>query len=608
MLAELVRQGKLPPVEERLPDNPPVVEPVKRIGKYGGTWRRLAILPTDSLMLTRLGYEPLVRWDRSGRRVVPGIAESWEVKDGGRTYIFHLRKGMKWSDGHPFTSEDILFWYQDVILNKDLTPVRPLWLSPLKGDFEVLAPDPLTVIFRFENPYGTFPEALAFLGRHVCQPKHYLMQFHINYVDGKELERKARAMGLDLWHQLYLRKADPHDNPDLPTIRPWKIKVGPPATRYIAERNPYYWKVDPEGNQLPYIDRIAFTVVQNGEVLNLKAMSGEVDMQARYIDTSKYTLFMDPDNRRNGKYRVLVDPGDGSVCVYLNQYSKDPELRPILQDRRFRIALSVAINREELIELVYGGPLAVPSRAVSGPDDPFYLPEFGERYIQYDPTLANQLLDEVGLRRGPDGVRRMPSGKPFRQILHCYPSESGTGMDIWQVVADYWREVGLDFVLKTDARTLSVLRVRNGNSDFWAYGTASIHWIVDPVWYVPVQDGAYFAPLYARYFATDGRAGVKPSPEFQRLIDWYLELVTVVGDDARRLRLGQNILRQWSEECYTIGIVREMQLTIVSNRFKNVPEHIIHSYRLLTPGYIGVEQFYIDDEDSDLGPTAVAGR
>jgi len=270
-------------------------------------------------------------------------------------------------------------------------------------------------------------------------------------------------------------------------------------------------------------------------------------------------------------------------------------MRPILQDRRFRIALSAAINREELIELVYGG-LAVPSRAVSGPRDPYFLPRFNERHIQYDPALANRLLDEVGLRRGRDGMRRMPSGKPFRQILHCYPSESGTGPDVWQVVADYWREVGLDFVLKTDARVLSVLRVRNGNSDFWAYGTAGIHWVVDPVWYVPVQEGAYFAPMYSRYFARRGRAGVKPSPEFQRIIDWYLELITVVNDDARKLDLGRRILDQWAEECYTIGIAREMQLTVVSDRFRNMPDHVIHSYRLMTPGYIGVEQFYLEGE------------
>jgi len=606
MLAELVRQGKLPPVEERLPDNPPVVEPVERIGKYGGTWRRLAITRTDSLMISRLGYEPLVRWDRSGRRVVPGIAESWEVKDGGRTYIFHLRKGMKWSDGHPFTSEDILFWYEDEVLNKELTPVKPTWLMPHAGDFEVLAPDELTVIFRFDIPNGLCPEFMAFRGHYIYQPKHYMKQFHIRYADPKVLERQAREAGLDFWHQLYRRKADLHENPDLPTIRPWKIKVGPPATRYIAERNPYYWKVDPEGNQLPYIDRISFTVVQNTEVLNLKAMSGEVDMQARYIDPSKYTLFMDPVNRKMGNYRVLVNDGDGPSCIFINQYSKNPELRPILQDRRFRIALSVAINRPELVELVYGG-LATPSRAVSGPQDPYFLPEFNEKYIEYDPSLANRLLDEVGLRRGPDGMRRLPSGRKFRPALYCFPSHSGAGPDMLQLVVDYWREVGLDFTLNIEAATLSVMRASNGNTDFWAYQTEALHWEVDPLWYVPMSPWSYYAPLYGRYHATGGRSGVKPSPEFQRLIDWYTEMSSVT-DESRRLELGRRILRQWSEECYIIGLVLQKQLTIVSNRFKNCPDHIIHNWQLMTPGYIDVEQFYIDEEASDAHATSVAER
>ena len=607
MLAELVAKGELPPVEKRLSDEPFVLEPVHRVGVYGGTWRRLAIRPSDSLMGSRLGYEPLVRWDRTGRRVVPGLADTWEVRDQGREYAFHLRPGLKWSDGHPFTSEAFTFWYEDIVQDEELTPVPPTWLTPSGGRFSISGPEPGTVVFRFDRPNGIFLETLAYRGHFIYKPGHYLKQFHAKYTAKEQLEKEAKKLGLDLWYQLFAEKSNLHENPDLPTVLPWKITVPPPATRFVAERNPYYWKVDPEGNQLPYIDRITFTLVQNNEILNLKAMTGGVDMQARYIDSSKYTLFM--ENRKKGKYRVVSCPAPGAAVIYLNQYSKNPEVRALLQDRRFRIALSVAIDRDELIEFIFGG-LAEPSNGVSGPFDPYYLPEFAARHVPYDPALANQLLDEAGMARTGGGMRRMPNGKRFRQILHYYPAETGTGPETWQLVVEYWREVGLDFIAKDDARTLSTLQVSNGNSDFWAYAIAGMHWVIDPGWYVPVRDGAYFAPMYGRYVARRGKSGVPPSAEFQRLLDWYAELAGCYGDEERKLDLGRRILSQWVDECYIVGIARKTEIAIVSNRFGNMPDTMIQSWRLMTPGYLGPEQFYIDETpgaDLRAGRTGPAG-
>ena len=604
MLAKRVAAGELPPVEERLPEEPLVVLPVESIGKYGGSWRRVSMGARDLSLSSRLGYEPLVRWDRSGRNVLPGLAASWAIRDGGRTYAFHLRRGLKWSDGHPLTSEDFVFFYEDVLRNKELSPLFPSWLKVHGEPVCVSAPDPHTVVFEFAHPYGIFLEMLCFRGSYVLAPKHYLKQFHPNYVPQQELERKAKERGLGTWFQLFQRKSVYEDNPDLPTWRPFKLEVPAPATRMVAERNPYYWKVDPEGNQLPYIDRIVFTDIQSGEMATIKAMAGEVDFQARRINAANYPLFM--GNRQKGRYRVLRDLETGSAVCYINQHSKDDELRPLLKKRQFRVALSVAINRAELIDLMYTG-MAEPARGVAGPYDPFYLPQYDARYLEYDPDRANALLDELGMTKGRTGLRRLPSGKPFRQILNVFPSESGTGTELWQLVADYWREVGLDFIVKVDAPTLSVLQVRNGNSDFWAYATAGMHWILDPVWYTPWVSSSYFAPLYGRYHATNGKGGVKPPPEIQRLLDWYLELVGTM-DAEKRLELGRRILSQWAEECYTIGICRSELLTIVSNRFKNVPDHVIHSFRVMTPGYIGIEQFYInaalptplrnDDEES----------
>jgi len=518
VLAERVARGELPRVAERLPAKPAVTQPIHEVGRYGGTWRRLAVSSGDFSLTSRLGYEPFVRWDQAGRHVVPGVAERWEVLDGGRTYVFHVRSGMRWSDGHPFTSEDLRFFYEDVIQNEEITPVFPAWLT-LDGEPVVIdTPDAHTVVFRFPQPYGVFLEFVAFQGSMVFYPKHYLRQFHPKYNDLDAILQMAREREFDHWYQLFGQMATPLTNPGLPTLKPFVLKNDPTDLRVIAERNPYYWKVDPEGNQLPYIDQIAFVMVANAEMLNFKAMTGETDFQARRIDSANYPVFM--ENREKGRYRVLRDLQSGSTVIYVNPHSKDPALRGLLQDRRFRIALSVAIDRRELIDLIFSG-LAAPSRGVAGPFDVYYLPEFDEQHLEFDPGRANRLLDELGLRPGPLGLRRLPNGDRFRQTLNVFPAETGSNMEMWQLVADYWREVGLEFVVKTDAPALSALQVTNGNSDFWAYATAGMHWVVDPVWFVPWRRSSYFAPLYGRYRETDGKGGVKPPEEYQRLLDWY---------------------------------------------------------------------------------------
>ncbi len=235
MLAARVAERTLAPVDERLPDEPVVVEPVRSMGKYGGTWRRIAIARFDIGMASRLGYEPLVRWDRTGVRVMPGVASRWEIRDGGRTYVFHLRKGMRWSDGEPFTSADLRFLYEDVLLNRELSPVFPDWLT-IGGEPGVIAgPAPDVVEFRFAQPYGVFLEMLAYRGAGLLKPKHYLKRYHPRYTEPKALQAEIEARGLDHWFQLYWRKSDPDENPDLPTLNPWTIMCRcPPPVRWSS--------------------------------------------------------------------------------------------------------------------------------------------------------------------------------------------------------------------------------------------------------------------------------------------------------------------------------------------------------------------------------------
>lgn len=594
LLANQVRAGKLPPLAQRLPEKPAITTPVEKIGRYGGTWRRLAAKPGDLLLQSRLGYEPLVRWARDGKTVVPGVAESWETKDNAATFVFHLRKGMRWSDGEPFTSEDFVFSYKEIDSDPEINPVQPNWLKSGGELATIEAPDPYTVVYRFKSSYGMFLQNLASNGLQsaLFAPKHYLKQFHYKYVPLEKLKSQARAQGMIMWTDLLGEKGNLEKNPELPTINPYKVVVPFPASRCLAVRNPYYWKVDPEGNQLPYIDEIAYTMVFDNAVLNLKASNGDVDFQMRRIDAMNFTNFMEEGPRRG--YSVRRGASTNPTCVYINQYSRDETLRPILQDRRFRLALSHAINRSELIDMVYTG-LAEPSNASCVPEDPYYLPGLEKQNIEYDPGKANQLLDELGMKRGIDGMRRLPNGKPFHQLLRVFPSEEGSNPEMWELVADYWREVGLQFTVKPEEANLSLEQVRAGNSDFWTYTLGGLHWAVDGMWKAPLQVASYYAPLYGLYFQSSGKAGVKPPPEHQQLLDWYQEL-RATPDENRRLELGRAVLKQWSEQCYVIGICRAPVLAIISDRFKNVPQELNYDYRLRSPGHFGIEQFYLSGE------------
>jgi peptide/nickel transport system substrate-binding protein len=435
-----------------------------------------------------------------------------------------------------------------------------------------------------------------------------MSQFHPDFTDATQLKTDARAKGFVDWTAYFSDMGNLEKNPDCPTINAFICAVAFPEPRCLAVRNPYYWKVDPDGNQLPYIDQISYTTVFDSNVLNMKAMDGEIDFQTRHIDAGYYTLFMESRDKAaasENRYRVHIEQSTGVVAVYVNQHSRDDTLRPLLKDPRLRIALSVAINREELIDMCYSG-LAEPNNGVATPFDPFYVEGLDKQNIQYDPQLANQLLDEMGLMRDePGGLRRLPNGEPFHQILHVYPSEAGDTGDMWLLISEYWREIGLRFVVKHEDGTLSGMQVRNGNSDFWAYASAGMHWELDGLWLVPLSQSSYYAPLYGRYYQSNGRAGVKPPPEHQILVDWYHELKGTPSY-AHRTELAQRILRYWADKCYLIGICRKPEVFIISERFRNVPDRIIQDYTLMAPGYIGIEQFWIDQTD-DL-PTSLSRR
>ncbi|HPC77171.1 MAG TPA: ABC transporter substrate-binding protein, partial [bacterium] len=447
-LTELVKSGKILPVKERLPKEPLVIVPVEEVGRYGGTWRRAAIGIADaSIIETKLTAEGLVRTNPDGSKIVPNLAKRWEISRDGRVYTFYLREGLRWSDGEPFTADDITFWFNDIISNKELTPITPAWLTTAGKPVSVEKVDKYVVRFTFQQPNGVFLWQLSYDGIYnkPFAPAHYLKQFHPSYVSKEELEKKAKEAGFNFWYQLFSNK-NSWQNTEKPTINAWMVSRIT-STQVICERNPYYWKVDTAGNQLPYIDKIVMDIVQDAEILNMRATAGELDMQERHIYLSNYTLFM--ENREKGNYRVLkwTTASGADPMLYVNQTVQDPVLRKIFQDVRFRQALSLAINREEINKLFYFG-LGKPRQASLISQSPYYDPEWEKAYVEYDLERANKLLDEMGLKKGPDGFRLRPDGKTLAITLEFTAFPGATTADVIALIAKYWEKLGIKVAVK----------------------------------------------------------------------------------------------------------------------------------------------------------------
>ncbi len=299
----------------------------------------------------------------------------------------------------------------------------------------------------FKEPYGSILFALIHtsLESSLIQPKHYLKNFHPAYTPEEDLDKQAKKKGFDHWFELFrdanhtTRRMTGQTPPDYPTLGAWQVLSEPAIGHVILQRNPYYWKVDPDGKQLPYIDRIHSEYVGNEEARSLKYMAGEVDFAQNPLESAPVLL----SNRKRGKYsvRMWVENQGTRVTYFFNQTFPDLELRGLFRDRRFRIALSLGINREEINDILYYGK-CIPRQCTVNRACSYYEPEFEKSYAEFDPDRANELLDEIGLKRkGVRGWRHFPSGRQV--ILSPVVIEGGFRPDMTELVADYWSALGI---------------------------------------------------------------------------------------------------------------------------------------------------------------------
>jgi peptide/nickel transport system substrate-binding protein len=587
MLQALVKAGTLPPIEQRLPDDPMVVAPYENIGVYGGQMRVITGQAQQLNETQYMLYTPLLRFAADGKTIVPNLAKRWEMSEDGKVCTITLRRGLKWSDGHPATTEDVKFAWEDVFLNKEITPILPsayrLDGKPMK--LEIINDHTFRMIF--DKPYGSLPYFLtrSMQMESLLQPKHYLKYYLPRYTPKKKLEQMAHAKGFDLWWELFKdinhTQNPPSDKvpPDYPTLGPWQVAETPATGHVILRRNPYFWQVDPKGNQLPYIDEIYSEFVGNPEARNLKFVSGEIDFAGSFARFDNSPLFL--SGRKRGNYRVFFwKENQGTrVAYYFNQTHEDPEKRKIFQDKRFRIALSHAINRAEINDIVYYGQ-CLPRQDTVNRVCSFFKPEFETAHIEYDPAKAQRMLDEIGLKRqGLGRWRKLPSGKTLVIILDAFPVEPY--QKTAALIKEYWQAVGVLLNYRTVQGALGSIRVKGNKHDVVGYPNDCATEVM--VISTPLYGISYWAPLWSRWLTAasdiplEKRPGEPPPQHIEELYSIWSKL-RGTADVQTRIKLGQQLIQSQADNLWGIGTVGEsLGPIIVSNRLHNVAQWMLDS-------------------------------
>ena len=546
----------MPPLAERLPAEPLVVE-APEIGTYGGVWRSALKGNNDQGWVRRsVGYEPLVKFTFDWSGVEPNVATAWEVNEDATVYTFTLREGHKWSDGTPFTAEDIAFYVNDIANNDEYTGPRPAWYQAAT----VTTPDPLTAVFTLDEPNGLFLEQVASVDGVFAThyQKAFCSQFHPKYTPDANAD--AVAEGLTGWGEKmrYTCGAQRGRSADRPALHAWipiddYDGINTPV-RWV--RNPYYFKVDQAGNQLPYIDRLEMTQVEDNNSIVLMGVAGELDFTNRHIDLveNKPVFF---DAQESGGFRlydtVLADMN--TAIIQLNLNHEDDAFRDLFQQKDFRIALSHGIDRQEIIDVLYAG-LGEPWQAAPRPESPFHDATMAKQYTEWDPDRANALLDGLGLtERNSDGVRLLPDGRPLSLQLFV-STDLGPLLSIMELIDLHWAEIGVDLDLRRAERSFVYdLKDRADHMvHVWKGDGGLGDALLDPRYYMPTNLESAWALDWAKAWYLPDTPDLPTPPEaVQRQHDLYARMIASATPAARE-ELFKEILDIAQEEFWVIGV------------------------------------------------------
>lgn len=627
-LAALVKDGKLPPVEERLPEVPLVTVPAESVGKYGGEILTASWWPEAGNVLLYFAVDAPIKWKADLTGYETALVESYEFSPDGHVFTMHLRKGLKWSDGEPYTSADWKFWWEDL----DNAPDQKLYSipaylrnsdgTPITMEF----PDDYTVIWKADRSLGVSANYMAQgsweFAKTIMKPAHYLKQFHPKYTPTAKWEDMEKA---DKWWQ----------TAGYPCLFAWcNTAVSEDGTRYSFTRNPYFWRVDTEGNQLPYINAINVEIVSDEQVRLLNVTQGKYDTAFRVIgNPNDIPLVL--ENAKSGNYKLLDGWMNGAGAwpgYYVNSwyveggknYADDtPEhakkIRDVLRDKRFRQALSMGIDRQRMIDVAWNG-IGEAKQATLSPQSPHFASPEGKKvyeawansYIDFDVEKANALLDEMGMKKGADGFRTLPSGEPF--VLTLDISDWGGSLKVQtDAAAEAEKQWETNLGLSVEVKNLQGqpdLDIRNNNGYFMlrAAHVAELDIWTYPDWLFPIVN-RYYMPLEGKWYAKGQDTcvpdpkipydcGVKPedgSPA-QRLQALYDKGVNEPDAAKRDAIVWEAIQINIDEGPFIIGISGDQQMPIVvKNYMRNIPNYgVVGPWAPATPGNTIASQWWMD--------------
>jgi peptide/nickel transport system substrate-binding protein len=596
-LAELVKAGKLPPVSERLPKNPYVVPHAwVKPGKYGGTMTQVSDASwgmSHFMQESQYGYAPL-RFLKDGLEVGPGLVESWESNPAATQWTLRIREGLKWSDGKPFTTADWMYWWEDIVLNEEHPDGPPEAVRNTNGTpAKITAPDAVTLVINLESPNPILPDYLANgVGwNNWFQPKHYLSQFHNKY------NNKA---GKD-WVKQHDQMREWVQNPACPTMTGWKLKEFKEGQQTVWERNPFYWCVDKEGSQLPFIDTVYMLGVQDPEVRKLQIQGGK----ANYVHGAFIPLTLGDvqglrQTRATHKMDIrLWDSGSGTgSLIFFNYDYHEPKLRALFHDPKFRQALSYAYNREQVRKSIYynSGELTTGTLSPKGvnfninAEGKQIYQQWRDSFAKYDPEKAKSMLDALGVKVGAGGKRTLPDGSPLQLSLDYHADTGREHIQKNELLVRDWQAIGIETKMNPVPPDSFDTAWKAGtlmSKTDWEVGDNTP--LIYPGWVVPVQTD-HWAPLHAQWYILRGtpkekaeenvdpykrqppRVKADPGGPIDRL--WkLLDQDRVEPDAMKRARLEWEIMKiHMTDGPFLMGVVANYpQVVMVHEDMRNVP-------------------------------------
>ncbi len=601
MLAAMVEAGKLPSVEERMPTASDilVVEVQDEIGQYGGTYNDVWQGVDDKWAPGKMTEEPLFRFKQDGSGVEPNVAKGYDVSEDARVYTIYLREGMRWSDGMPFTADDVLFYWEHMLKMETFgKQVYDCYYStdPATGEkalceFEKV--DDYTFRITHMYPNALFLERVAIDNKWLFAPKHYQETILAEFIGEEAAQKKAEELGFNdisgmgKWTGYYYWVW-----PQIPTLRAWVASTDPNSDQFVMTRNPYYFKTDAEGNQLPYIDQLVFTRIQDDSHRELMTLAGELSLTM--FDISKYTMLK--ENEDKGGYHIFMYSNTewASQALQLNQTVTDENLRALFQDIRFREALSVAANREDICEIVYDG-LVVPQQSSIPEGLVNYQEGWADVWIEYDPDRANALLDEIGLPYDAKGEFRTFADGTELTLTIQFVADSNKEKTAELLARDY-EAVGIRTNIKlVDDALFQEMKYNNELvSTLETIGSVSISYRPDTV--LPLRVLTPWYGWYGLYNATNGAEGVKPEGDVALLLeDWSMLTASTTAEEINGWV--EEIVKLHMKNNWVIGYTSPSPVVVVvNNALKNVPEFVIDCDEFRNLGHARPFQFFFDNE------------